>query len=327
MLVQDASAATLKVVHPSYLKDEFNDWLAGSHHRGEIRAALGNYGHFQYGSTIKGRLHYPLDNTDGCREFTDADFDGEHLQEGRKQRHVPLIMVDRGNCHFTKKSLNIQKYGGALAVVVDSKASEDPARLVMADDFQGASVNIPSFIISKASGQKLKDAIHPAEPEKPEERKNHKVILQAEIVFGQQSNDPVKVDLWYSSVYELYHGRFNLPKYAQMQNIFKEKVIFQPRFVASSCQYCSEEAKKQCVGDGEYCPVLPAGVNLENRNWQEHVKPEKLIAQRVREQCVFESLADDKKANWFFYIDYLAQQCISNHFNSSQISPVTEQCN
>ena len=267
VLAHVASAATLKVVHPSYLKDEFNSWMEGRHHRGEIRAGLGNYGHFQYGSTVKGRLHYPLNNTDGCREFTDADFDGEHLREGRKQRHVPLIMVDRGNCHFTKKSLNIQKYGGALAVVVDSKASEDPARLVMADDFQGSSVNIPSYIISKASGQKLKDAVHPAQPEKPDELKNHKVILQAEITFGQETDGPVHVDLWYSSVYELYHGKFNLQQYAEMQNIFKHQVVFQPRFVVSSCIFCTEEAKKHCVGDGEYCPVLPVGIDQENRDW------------------------------------------------------------
>ena len=128
-------------------------------------------------------------------------------------------------------------------------------------------------------------------------------------------------------MYELYHGKFNLQKYAEMQEIFKDKVVFHPRFVTRQCYACDEEALKNCINDGEYCPVLPAGINHENLHWREHVQPANLIKQRVREQCVYESLAKYKKTHWFYYIDYLAKVCISNHYNSSEIQPITEECN
>lgn len=75
--------------------------------KGIIKSSLGNYGHFNYGSRSRGRLHYPLNNTDGCREFKDEDFDKDHIKEAKEHNHMPLIMVDRGTCHFVLKSQHI----------------------------------------------------------------------------------------------------------------------------------------------------------------------------------------------------------------------------
>ena len=175
-----AYASELRVLHPTFLKRVDQRYMQ----HGKITAGLGNFGHFNYGTTIKGRLHYPLANQDGCREFKDEDFNQEHLKEGQEQKHQPFIMVDRGNCHFTKKSLNIQKYGGVLAIIVDSKAGEDPEHLMMADDSQGSSISIPTFNIALETGTVLKDAIHQTEAENQEEgkkdekaKKNNLVIL------------------------------------------------------------------------------------------------------------------------------------------------------
>lgn len=45
-------------------------------------------------------------------------------------------------------------------LVVDNKPLEDPKYLVMADDGSGGSVKIPSMLIGKQDGEKLKTAIH-----------------------------------------------------------------------------------------------------------------------------------------------------------------------
>jgi hypothetical protein len=68
-------------------------------------------------------------------------------------------MVDRGTCHFVSKVLNIQKYGGILAIIVDNKEFEDPDRLIMSDDGTGKAVKIPSFLIGKSDGDKIKAAL------------------------------------------------------------------------------------------------------------------------------------------------------------------------
>lgn len=46
-----------------------------------------------------------------------------------------------------------------MLLVIDNNASESPSSLVMADDGMGSSVRIPSFIIKKSDGEKLKAAV------------------------------------------------------------------------------------------------------------------------------------------------------------------------
>ena len=66
-------------------------------------------------------------------------------------------MVDRGNCHFVRKVMNIQKFGGIMAIVVDMHHT---VSTTMADDGAGNSVKIPSFLIGKRDGNKIKESIH-----------------------------------------------------------------------------------------------------------------------------------------------------------------------
>jgi len=49
-------------VHPSELKKAFLSRIDGEMEEGVIKSSLGNFGHFNYGTTLKGRLHYPLQN-------------------------------------------------------------------------------------------------------------------------------------------------------------------------------------------------------------------------------------------------------------------------
>lgn len=173
-----------------------------------MRSTLGNFGHINYGTTIKGRVHYPLENKDGCLPFNAAHFNGEHLKEGKAQKHLPIIMVDRGQCHFVVKAVNVQKFGGVLALVVDNKELEDPGYIVMSDDGTGEDISIPTFMIAKYDGYKLKEAIHKdadggIQREGKSHSKSNKVIIQAEIDITSKSNKIDNVDLWYTGAYEL----------------------------------------------------------------------------------------------------------------------------
>ena len=124
---------------------------------------MANFGFFNYGTTIKGRLHYPISNTDGCEPFTIENFVEEHLEDGEEHGHKPIIMVERGTCHFVVKAQNVQNFGGMMMVAVDNKSTEDPELLIMADDGRGSSVKIPSFLIGMADGDRLKKEIHEEE--------------------------------------------------------------------------------------------------------------------------------------------------------------------
>ena len=64
----------LKVLHPSDLKRRFTPEMNGHKEKGLIRSSLGNFGKFNYGTTMRGRLHYPTSNIDGCKPFKEEHF-------------------------------------------------------------------------------------------------------------------------------------------------------------------------------------------------------------------------------------------------------------
>ena len=68
---------------------------------------MANFGIYNYGTEVQGRLGYPIENTDGCEAFNDYQFILEHLNDRSKNGLRPIIMVDRGNCHFVQKAQNI----------------------------------------------------------------------------------------------------------------------------------------------------------------------------------------------------------------------------
>ena len=75
---------------------------------GFIKSGLGNFGHVVYGSSVLGRVFYPLNNTDACREYVREDLPEEFFTEEESDL-TPLIIADRGNCSFVSKVRNIEK--------------------------------------------------------------------------------------------------------------------------------------------------------------------------------------------------------------------------
>jgi PA domain len=65
-----------------------------------------------------------------------------------------IILVERNDCTFTQKSINVQKEGGKLAVVIDNSV-EDPGQVIMMDDGKGAQVSIPTVLIGEEDGLAL----------------------------------------------------------------------------------------------------------------------------------------------------------------------------
>ena len=68
---------------------------------------MGNFGEFEYGNKLVGRLHYPIKNRDACLPFKNDDFDEEDMREAKRDGHRSIIMVDRGKCHFVLKAKHI----------------------------------------------------------------------------------------------------------------------------------------------------------------------------------------------------------------------------
>lgn len=59
----------------------------------------------------------------------------------------PIFLVERGNCSFVQMARNVEKAGGALALIIDTK-SENVSSVILSDDGTGAGIEIPSMLIN-----------------------------------------------------------------------------------------------------------------------------------------------------------------------------------
>jgi hypothetical protein len=68
-----------------------------------------------------------------------------------------ILLVDRGTCSFAKKAVEAQRVGATAVIVVNS---DDKDLFFMADPTaEGKSLTIPTAIISKSSGLKLRESV------------------------------------------------------------------------------------------------------------------------------------------------------------------------
>ena len=68
-------------------------------------------------------------------------------------------MVRRGGCSFVQKSINIQKVGAKVAIIIDM-VDEDEDNIIMIDsNNEGEMVFIPTYMINHKEGTILWNAI------------------------------------------------------------------------------------------------------------------------------------------------------------------------
>ena len=60
----------------------------------------------------------------------------------------PIFLVERGNCSFVSMARNIERAGGALALIIDTK-SENVSDIILSDDGTGAGIEIPAMLINR----------------------------------------------------------------------------------------------------------------------------------------------------------------------------------
>ena len=142
-----------------------------------------------------GKLYYPNENKDGCEQFTNSDFSDDYLFD-ESDDISPIVIIDRGHCTFVTKVRNVEKLGVKLAIIADDNV-ENTESLIMADDGTGHSVNIPSFIINKKSGDILKEYI---------KANNASVYLKAELEMAHPDNR-VEYEFWYSTILGIEYWR------------------------------------------------------------------------------------------------------------------------
>ncbi|KAG1366891.1 Vacuolar-sorting receptor 3 [Cocos nucifera] len=126
--------------------------------RGKHDSAIGNFGIPQYGGSMAGMVVYPKTNKYACEEFSDSD-----LYKPKPGALPNFLLIDRGECLFAKKVWNAQNAGASAVLVIDDKDEPLITMDLPREDDKAAkyiqNITIPSALIDKKFGEKLKKAV------------------------------------------------------------------------------------------------------------------------------------------------------------------------
>jgi hypothetical protein len=192
-------------------------------------------------------------------------------------------MVDMGKCSFVQQTRNIERNGGALAIIIDNK-NEEIDDITLSDDGTGQGIRIPAMLISKDEGERLKEFLRNAD-----EEQRKKTSLTAEFKVEVRDDNEVNVELWYTASDD---------KSLDFIRSFKEfvrpilgEINFYPRPVTWSCPHCEQSWKnKNCVSDGLYC-AMQHDNNL-------HIDGKEIIMENLRHFCLNEfAEEEDEEGN------------------------------
>ncbi|KAL0384312.1 UNVERIFIED_CONTAM: Vacuolar-sorting receptor 4 [Sesamum radiatum] len=280
------------VVEKNSLRVISPDSIKGTHD-----SAIGNFGIPQYGGSMAGTVVYPRDNRKGCKNFDDFG-----ISFKAKAGALPnFVLVDRGDCFFALKVWNAQNAGAAAVLVADDL--DEPLITMDSPEEDGASaryianITIPSALIDKSFGEKLKKAIsggdmvnvnldwREAVPH-PDDR--------VEYELWTNSNDEcgVKCDMLMEFLKDFKGAAQVLEKGGYTQ--------FTPHYITWYCPQAftvSKQCKSQCLNHGRYCAPDP------EQDFSTGYEGKDVVLENLRQLCVFR-VANETKKPWVWW-DYV----------------------
>jgi hypothetical protein len=158
----------------------------------------------------------------------------------------PIILLDHGECRYTKKAWNAELIGGGLVIIVSDKddlTEDDPSNF---DDGLGEKIKIPTVIIPKTQGNKIKEYMNgnPVMSLYVTLRIHFKMEQETNVNFKFFLNSADAKSIQFFSEFENY------------KNQLGERLNFEPIYKYYTCTWCDYEkgiTNTNCVNKGAYC--------------------------------------------------------------------------
>lgn len=175
-------------------------------------------------------------------------------------------------CSFVTQVRNIERAGGSLAVIIDSK-NEDVSKVMLSDDGTGAGIRIPAVLINKLQGDILKEHLAKASEEDVKT-----TFIKVDFESSRGKNNIVNTEFWYTSSDDR-----SLDLIADLAEYIVpiDGVTFQPKFVTWSCTNCDDKYKSQnCYSDGKYCAM--------QHSEQDSMNGVEILHENLVHYCIFQ---------------------------------------
>eukprot|EP00340_Litonotus_pictus_P011407 CAMPEP_0170536456 /NCGR_PEP_ID=MMETSP0209-20121228/102160_1 /TAXON_ID=665100 ORGANISM="Litonotus pictus, Strain P1" /NCGR_SAMPLE_ID=MMETSP0209 /ASSEMBLY_ACC=CAM_ASM_000301 /LENGTH=483 /DNA_ID=CAMNT_0010837825 /DNA_START=236 /DNA_END=1688 /DNA_ORIENTATION=+ len=217
-------------------------------------------------------------------------------EKTNKVDRAPIVMVDRGDCHFVEKARHIQRAGGKVALVVNN--DDVPVEhIIMADDGTGGDIMIPLVLISKKDGQILEDH-YKNNKNNPDELR--RLILDVDFQIEHNSNT-VKVEVFMNSeseeVYKLVDELSKFPELLEYLNFIPYYLTFQRYDFDNSIEPEKRVADENCLGGGKYCarPFYST----------EKLDEKSVLKENLLQKCIWQYTSDRNITGQYF--EYLVR--------------------
>ena len=273
----------ISVFSPEEMRNEFIE----RHPMGEIPASLGNFGNPPYGSSLVGRVYYPIQfsDQDGCSPLIPINF--SHDSSNPDLVTTPILMLDRGYCSFVVKVRHAEDIGAKLVLIANDDDS-DPESIIMTDNGQGGNLQIPALLISKDDAGVIKRYLH-------DTRLSSHISLSVSFDMHKESG-VVKYSIWTSPT--SYLSRQFMAEFALEGSKLPRKVAeFTPHFVFWYCADCMDqgfvEDHPDCVSGGRYCFPDP--------DYEGYLTGRDVMLEDLRQLCIHKLYSQSDYKTFFKY--------------------------
>lgn len=202
-----------------------------------------------------------------------------------------IALIDRGDCNFVEKVYQAQQARAAGVVVVDNKG--EGWLPIMADDGTGERVQIPSIIISKGDGAKIKKYMS----------NNPSKKVQVEIAWGLPRPDGrVEWELWMPPNPNTVTRKFIQDFEEVMEVLGADNIDFKPMYKLynNSLGKMGYDDEKDCTNDGKYC--WPSDSNVKGRDY---------VRETLTQICVAKFSSETQSIDaWWRYVLHFNQKCV-----------------
>lgn len=271
-----------------------------------INSNVATFGDIPYGLQTLGHFYYDFENKDA--EMACNGVKGLNLEKNDfLNDYNPFLLVDRGTCSFVTKARNAQKIGAKALIIINNK-EEDINDVYMMDDGTGKDINIPTLLISKEDGDKLKKFF---------KENNFEEKTKISLTFEISRSDDVNFEIIFSSTnLEIYELLFNLKPYLNEFN--KDKFHFYPVYYTQADPNWKphfllkpgEEQKKidnpDCFGNGHFCYFFDfeaAALGVINGR--------QVILEDLRQICIFKERNDITISEYIDYMKSFYDTCLN----------------
>ncbi|KAK9097169.1 hypothetical protein Sjap_022666 [Stephania japonica] len=265
--------------------------------RGTHDSAIGNFGIPQYGGSMAGTVVYPEKNRKGCRGFDEFGVSFKTKPGGLPT----VVLVDRGDCFFALKVWNVQNAGASAVLVADDV--DEPLITMDSPKEDGSSakyienITIPSALIEKDFGEKLKKAISGGD------------MVNVNLDWREAVPHPdsrVEYELWTNSNDQCGHKCDTLMGF--LKNFKGAAQIlerggyaqFTPHYITWYCPSAfilSRQCQSQCINHGRYCAPDP------DQDFSQGYEGKDVVLENLRQLCLFK-VANETGRPWVWW-DYV----------------------